>query len=340
MGNKLKSLFFTLTIVFFLFFLVELFSKVINQCLHFNHAGIGLTIGGKDPLEYPRGYIKDRELFWKLEPSWTEYNSIGFRDREIEKTKKEGVFRIICIGDSVTFGWPSKIEDTFPKVLEKLLNTCYKDRKFEVFNFGVPGYSSYQGLLLFKNTVVQYSPNLVISYYGLNDRGTSLRGDKEERHLPAWVVRTVNYLRKSNFYTLCQKLVFSLIYSDTLIKTDHFIPRVSPDDYQHNLKTMSNIAQSRGITMLFVVKPALYDRQEKKIFTLENYLPPKDLLEFDMYSVFKPREVEAEGIFLNDVRPFNVHLTDYGYKIFGEAIFNFLRENIFSKKTEFIENKQ
>ena len=50
-----------------------------------------------------------------------QYNRDGFRDREFAIAKPRNIFRILVVGDSQTFGHGiEKLEDTFPKQLEKL----------------------------------------------------------------------------------------------------------------------------------------------------------------------------------------------------------------------------
>lgn len=60
-------------------------------------------------------------------------NSLGFRNREI--SDKHGL-RIVCVGDSVTFGWGVEAEDSYPAQLELLLQKNYPT--IEVINTGVP----------------------------------------------------------------------------------------------------------------------------------------------------------------------------------------------------------
>lgn len=59
-------------------------------------------------------------------------NSIGLRDREITIKKKKK--RILCFGDSYTFGWGVDLANAYPKQLEKLFGDS-----IEVINCGEPG---------------------------------------------------------------------------------------------------------------------------------------------------------------------------------------------------------
>ena len=49
-------------------------------------------------------------------------NSRGLRDREIDYLKPHHVFRIGLFGDSFTFGEGVQNNETYPKILEELLN--------------------------------------------------------------------------------------------------------------------------------------------------------------------------------------------------------------------------
>jgi hypothetical protein len=107
----------------------------------------------------------DPLLLWRLKPNldhvyWdftvVSTNEQSFRADYPIGAKPAGTFRIVCLGDSVTFGyrvppvWPDKPNDydptwqPFPVLLEKELRTANPNRSIEVFPMAVPGYTSYQ----------------------------------------------------------------------------------------------------------------------------------------------------------------------------------------------------
>lgn len=97
-------------------------------------------------------------------------NSHGFRDYEYSKEKDEEIFRIIVLGDSVTFGTAVMLEDTYAKKLETILNrNSDSDLKFEVLNFGVEGYSTIQEMEFLRTKAIKFDPDLVIVGFFLND---------------------------------------------------------------------------------------------------------------------------------------------------------------------------
>ena len=51
-------------------------------------------------------------------------NSEGLRDREFPLEKPPGVYRVMMLGDSTTFGWGVRQEDTAAKFLEHKLNAA------------------------------------------------------------------------------------------------------------------------------------------------------------------------------------------------------------------------
>jgi len=46
------------------------------------------------------------------------HNSVGFRDGEHAQEKADGVFRILGLGDSFTYGVAAKLEETYLYLLE------------------------------------------------------------------------------------------------------------------------------------------------------------------------------------------------------------------------------
>ncbi len=66
-----------------------------------------------------------------------ETNSLGLRDKEVQRPKPNNVLRIVGVGDSYTYGWGVNIEDTWLRRLESLLNI--PEKKIETVNVGKPG---------------------------------------------------------------------------------------------------------------------------------------------------------------------------------------------------------
>lgn len=118
---------------------------------------------------------KNKKLMYELRPNaeisnMIKINSDGFRDKEFSREKAPGIFRIAVVGDSVTFGWRQRLEDTYPKKLEQLLQAHNKSTiQFEVLNFGIGGYNAEQEIELIKTKVLLYNPDLILIGFCPND---------------------------------------------------------------------------------------------------------------------------------------------------------------------------
>ena len=97
-------------------------------------------------------------------------NALGFRDRrEYNLEKSPGTFRILVLGDSVTFGHGTLDETTYPFLLEQRLREWRPDVNWEVWNLGVPGYNTSQELAYLTEVETRYDPDLAIVGFFAND---------------------------------------------------------------------------------------------------------------------------------------------------------------------------
>jgi lysophospholipase L1-like esterase len=104
--------------------------------------------------------------------------------------------RIACFGDSVTFGWNIEYENSYPRVLKRLLEGSYS--QIGVINSGIGGNTIIDAYSRLDDDVFYFNPHLVIINFGLND-GVLLKTDEngnknntnksllEERELPSMI---------------------------------------------------------------------------------------------------------------------------------------------------------
>lgn len=109
------------------------------------------------------------ELVPNVKSGQISINSVGFRGRECPLVKPENTFRIVMLGDSETFSYMLKEEEALPAQLETILNKNSLKLHYEVLNFGVEGYNTFQELEMLKTKGLKYSPDLVILNYVFND---------------------------------------------------------------------------------------------------------------------------------------------------------------------------
>jgi hypothetical protein len=97
-------------------------------------------------------------------------NNLGFRDpRDYDLAKSPRTFRIVTLGDSVTFGHSSVYEHTYPYLLEQRLKHWRPDVDWQVWNVAVPGYNTSQELAHLKELGPRFKPDLVVVGFFEND---------------------------------------------------------------------------------------------------------------------------------------------------------------------------
>lgn len=101
----------------------------------------------------------------KLMNVMVRINSDGFRDDEYPLARGER-YRIIFLGDSLTFGWGVEKEETFEHRLERALDAR---RPTEIINFGTGNYNTVQEVELFLAKGLAYRPDQVVLFYFIND---------------------------------------------------------------------------------------------------------------------------------------------------------------------------
>lgn len=126
----------------------------------------------------PGFYLSDPELGQRLASGYEGWfagvpvriNALGFRDtREYDVEKALGTFRILVLGDSVTFGHGTRNDTTYPFLLEQRLRAWRPEVNWEVWNLGVPGYATSQELALLHRVAGRYQPDLVVVGLFQND---------------------------------------------------------------------------------------------------------------------------------------------------------------------------
>ncbi len=101
-------------------------------------------------------------------PESNNYQGLRFETTRLEFSRVEGSFpRLVCLGDSVTFGWNIAYEKSFPYLLEKKLSEQYPG--VLVINSGTGGQTVVDGLDRLDSDVFYFSPQAVIINFGLND---------------------------------------------------------------------------------------------------------------------------------------------------------------------------
>jgi hypothetical protein len=96
-------------------------------------------------------------------------NQWGFRGDEITKQKSKNTYRVFLLGGSTVFNSGVIYEKNVSKRLEEMLSQKYPEKKIEVINAGVDGYTSEHSLIQYLFYIKDFSPDMIIMWHGIND---------------------------------------------------------------------------------------------------------------------------------------------------------------------------
>ena len=232
----------------------------------------------QDRIALLRRFIPTVPVEFRENPTWdVRLNSDGYRGEEMSVTPQPSTVRIACLGDSWTFGMPVGQDQTYPSRVAAWLHQERPDTRYEVQNFGVLGYSSFQGLQLLKSRVLDFHPNIVVIGFGMNDSEVAGYRDKDivartgHRTMMARVKEAAqDAVQHIEGYKFLQYEALALRFrpkpmSDYLkaeagpkgsgaVDYDSIEPwtRVSPHDYELNVREMIRLAREHGASVVLV----------------------------------------------------------------------------------------
>lgn len=98
-------------------------------------------------------------------------NKFGHRDTDHNFEKKQHTFRVLLLGDSMTYGPGVNFEESYPGIFEHLVKKKNKtDKNIEIIKMGMVFYGPEQYYNMYKELGKKYDPDLIIlSFHLLTD---------------------------------------------------------------------------------------------------------------------------------------------------------------------------
>lgn len=218
---------------------------------------------------------------------YIKINSQGMRDYEYPISKDENTYRILVLGDSMTFGWGTPLEKTYPKVLERMLNENHPEwdgksnqlcsespqnrpavahhvvplQKYEVINTAVGNYNTVQEVTYFKERGIQYNPDMVLLGFYLNDAEEVPKqfGGFFKEHSYFYVLLSQGWDALLRIFGARKgyKDYYLDLYSDT---------SVGWKDCQAALKDLIHLCQEKHIELRIAIIPELHSPDENRFW--------------------------------------------------------------------------
>jgi len=208
----------------------------------------------------------------ELRPNDEPLNSDGFRGGEFTP-KPPGVYRILSLGDSCTFGYIAREEmigyvmQPYPLKLQRFVERRVGEGRVEVLNAAVPGYNSYQGVMLLRTKLRGLEPDLITVRFGWNDHFLSARSERGGlyREPETRFGRLLeDLLLRTKLYPFIRRLGLELQalrqpVKDQLRKAfqreKEWVPTIPLEDYERNLRRIVEIGRSRGAAVWLLTAP-------------------------------------------------------------------------------------
>lgn len=112
------------------------------------------------------GWIEGEHYTWG---HLVKNNQYGFRERNFDSPKPAGMYRIMVLGDSLTWGAGLAPEERYTAIAENLLNKTFDDGKFEILNFGISGGPTIRERDILQQYQDIVDPDLIVVGFCLND---------------------------------------------------------------------------------------------------------------------------------------------------------------------------
>jgi lysophospholipase L1-like esterase len=224
-------------------------------------------------------------------------NALGFRGPEFQARKPEGVFRVICLGESSTFGFRNSDVGTYPFQLEQLFRGPPEGATVEVINAGFPYYNTGSMLALMREELLDYSPDVLTLYSAYNDAGWPLAVGTLSRTV-FWIqqhsitsILMKKYILTDQFVLQVQRTLRRILPKNTdYAEFEAQLERISTR-YQENVRAIIALAKSKDIPIILIKQPMTTAHSR---YSSLSYGEEYDaiLMRFNAKKTFTPQELQ------------------------------------------------
>lgn len=337
--SRTKKIFFWFLLVIFLYIFTELVSQAFLHIFNLRLYSYG----------YPNElYIYDEKLDYRYRPTFRGHfsgplyssieiniNSLGLRDYEFKLAKAPGVYRALVLGDSITFGAGVRLEDTYTKQTEKLLN-----QPFQIINAGINSYHFEHYYIFIKDNIDKFSPDHIVIGFCINDvRSKDIVAPRYivQERLKSQITSSLKHdikklIKKSPSFQLFSYLKFSNTYNRKNYNTGWITSVMMSWNNEglvekliDMLEEIRRLTEERGIKLSVIIFPEM-----NQLIDYHKYGDPRDKLlkilkdlniaYLDLYDTFRQKGDFSKYYLKGDT----VHFTSEGHKIIAEELKNFL----------------
>jgi hypothetical protein len=153
--------------ILFLFIIFSVFIIVLEIVFRTTHL-FGARISWVEPDSVIGYRFSPGKKYWHNKendhPITGRINSYGWRDKQWSHDKPAGTYRVAVLGDSMVAAFEVESDRTFLALAEERLKSSW-DINVELMNFGRFGFTQTEELIVLKNEIKHFSPDMVLLFF-------------------------------------------------------------------------------------------------------------------------------------------------------------------------------
>ena len=302
----------------------------------------------------------DRQILPNQESKTVHINNFGMRGPDITQDKPNDIYRIFVIGGSTVYGSGSSSDATsIPGFLQERFDNSGINQKIQVINAGIEGSTSIEEVFRIKNNLVNFDPDMIVIYHGVNDAGVSWErytNDSWKSDTPfdkKVLVFFQAYLPEYKTPVLALYLINKIGITaggganEPYFKSEHMVERSAL--WHDRIKVACEFGNEKGFKTIVFLQPVLGTGNKPLTEYEQNYSQTSELIvgaqgEHRLIEQKKRYDTFANGLVgldnschtVKDLRNIfdnvpefiyfdNAHMADYGNNIVTENIFEILK---------------
>lgn len=180
-------------------------------------------------------------------------NAHNFRGPAISENPAAGVTRVVCIGDSRTFGvWlhamKTRTNNAYPIYLQELIDDA--GMRVEVINAGVIGYTSSQGLRQLVTRIINLQPDVIVASFGINDAAASWNPALRSAEPRSILAREALYAFAE--FRILQLGMWAYHRLPGMFPEPMTVPWNDPSEYRRHMQRIAEVGKAAGARIMFL----------------------------------------------------------------------------------------
>lgn len=285
-------------------------------------------------------------------------NSFGFRGNEISKEKQEGTYRIFIVGGSTAFGAGATSDENtisgfLQKIFDKERNITDNIKHIEVINAGIPGANSVREYYYIKNTLLQFQPDMIVIYDGLNDAANAIINKNDLGKAPENELMNIqtdfDHIISKYFQIYRTPFVLNYIIFKSTTEISYDINSIAQmkQNWHDRWEDICKIGDSKDIKIIVTLQPilgtgnkTLYFDEITKAKSIESQATVKAIneLELPLHQLSDTcLTYDLRGVFDDVKEPIfydNGHTNVKGNEIIAKKLFEVIKPVIYEKNSQ------